>query len=115
MKFVESIDKIQRNCLWTSTEEKRRMPLIAWDQVCKPIKEGGLGIRKIRSMNKALLAKQGWRTYHNDKEWSTIWKHKYLFNVNSLADFLSSPDVLYPSAIWGVVQGTKNTLRKACF
>ena len=37
MKFAESIDKIQRKFLWTGTEEKKRMPLIAWDQVCKPI------------------------------------------------------------------------------
>ena len=32
----------------------------------------------------------------------------------SLADFLSSPHVLSPSAIWGVVQGTKNILGKGC-
>ena len=64
------------------------MPLFAWDQVCKPISEGGLGIKKIRSMNKALLAKQGWRTYHDNKEWSTIWKHKYLFNVDYLPSSL---------------------------
>ena len=90
------------------------MPLFSWDQVCKPIREGGLGIKKIRSMNKALLAKQGWRTYHYEKEWSNIWKNKYVFNVNSLADFLSSPDVLYPSAIWGAIQGKMNTLGKGC-
>ena len=65
-------------------------------------------------MNKALLAKQGWRTYHDNKEWSTIWKHKYLFNVNSLPDFLSSPDVIHPSTIWGAIQGTKKTLGKGC-
>ena len=90
------------------------MDLIAWGQICKPIKDGGLGIGSIRSMNRALLVKQGQRTYHGDKEWSTIWKHKYLFNAISLSNFISSPDVLSPSAIWGVVQGTKNTLVKGC-
>ena len=88
------------------------MPLISWDQVCKPINEGGLGIRKIRSMNNALLAKQGWRVYHDFKEWSTIWKHKYLFNAEAISDFFSSPDVIHPSSIWGATQGTKKTLGK---
>ena len=65
-------------------------------------------------MNKALLAKQGWRVYHDDKEWSTIWKHKYLFNAPSLYDFISYLNFLSPSIIWGVVQGAKNTLSKGC-
>ena len=59
MKFIDTIDKIQRNFLWTCTEEKKRMALIAWDQIYKPIRDGGLGIRSIRSMNRALLAKEG--------------------------------------------------------
>lgn len=30
-KYAEAIDKIQRNFLWTGSEEKKRMPLISWD------------------------------------------------------------------------------------
>jgi hypothetical protein len=98
-KFAEAVDKIQRNFLWTGTEKKKGMPLISWDQVCKPIRGGGLAIQKIRSMNIALLAKQGWRVYHENKQWSNIWKHKYLHNSVSLSDFISSPDVIHPSSI----------------
>ena len=65
-------------------------------------------------MNKALLAKQGWRVYHDNKEWSTIWKHKYLYNVPSLFDFFSYPNDISPSTIWGVVQGAKNILSEGC-
>lgn len=77
MKFANTIDKFQRNFLWTGTEEKKRTTLISWDQICKPIRDGGLGIRYIQNMNRVLLAKQGWRVYHDDKEWNVIWKHKY--------------------------------------
>ena len=65
-------------------------------------------------MNKAILAKQEWRVYLDNKEWSTIWKHKYLFNAPSLSDFLSYPNVLSPFAIWGVVQGAKNIFSEGC-
>ena len=54
-KFVDAIDKIKIYFLWSSTEEKKRMALIAWENVCKPKIEGGLGIRSIRSMNKAFF------------------------------------------------------------
>ena len=52
--------------------------------------------------------------YHDNKEWSTIWKHKYLFNAKSLPDFFSAPDVIHPSSMWGFVKGTKKTLGKGC-
>ena len=113
-KFADSIDKVLRNFLWTGTEDKKRLPLIAWDMVCKSVKEGGLGIRKIRSLNKALLAKQGWRVFHENKEWSIIWKHKYLLNSASLPDLISTPDISHPSAIWGAVQETKKILGEGC-
>ena len=90
------------------------MTLIAWDLICKPTLDGGLGIMSVRSMNKALLAKQGWRFYHEKKEWSTIWKYKYRFNAPSLSNFLSYHNVLSPSTIWGAVQGAKNILIKGC-
>ena len=65
-------------------------------------------------MNKALFAKQGWRVYHDNKECSTIWKHKYLFNAPSLSNFFSYPNVIFPSAIWEAVQGSKNILSEGC-
>ena len=61
-------------------------------------------------MNKALLAKKGWRADHDDKEWSSIWKHKYLYNAPSLSGFLLYPNVISPSTIWGAMQGAKTIL-----
>lgn len=44
-KYADSLDKIQRNFLWSGSEEKKRMDLISWDQICKLINDSGLGIR----------------------------------------------------------------------
>ena len=46
-KYVDSLDKIQRNFLWSGTEEKKIMALIAWDHICKLIRDAGLGIRTV--------------------------------------------------------------------
>ena len=90
------------------------MSVIAWNKVCKCKKEGGLGIKIIRSMNKALLTKQGWRIHHDDKEWSSIWKRKYLYLAPSILDFLTYPFISFASAIWNFVQGAKHILNKGC-
>ncbi|KAL0294292.1 UNVERIFIED_CONTAM: hypothetical protein Sradi_6894300 [Sesamum radiatum] len=43
----------------------------SWDQVCKPQVQGGLGIRRVRHMNLALLLKQVWRILQEDP--TSIW------------------------------------------
>lgn len=58
---LESLDRASRNFLLGSTNEQRKQHLLSWKKVCLPKREGGLGIRASEEMNKALLAKIGWR------------------------------------------------------
>ncbi|KAL0278008.1 UNVERIFIED_CONTAM: hypothetical protein Sradi_7304600 [Sesamum radiatum] len=44
---------------------------VAWDQLCKPKAEGGLGIRSLIITNQALILKQLWRILQNDG--TSIW------------------------------------------
>lgn len=63
--MLNNMDKISRSFLWGSTTTHRKQHLIAWKRVCRPKGEGGLGIRRPHGMNKALLAKLGWRLIVN--------------------------------------------------
>jgi len=76
--ILNKLDSISRSFLWGSTMEKRKQHLIAWDRVCLPKHDGGLGIRCSTQMNKALLSKIGWRLLHDDVSlWSKILRSKY--------------------------------------
>ena len=59
---------------------KKKLNLINWEDVFKPKEKGGLGVRRIRDLNKALLAKIGWSLGENNTDWSKIMKAKYLSN-----------------------------------
>lgn len=53
---------IQKRFLWNDDRDKRKFHLASWSQVCKPMAEGGIGIRPVRPFNIALLGKcfEGW-------------------------------------------------------
>eukprot|EP01018_Ginkgo_biloba_P021774 Gb_21499 [translate_table: standard] len=75
-----ALEGIQKSFLWSGAEDKRKIPLVTWDKVCSK-KGGGLGLRDLKTMNKALLGKLGWFVV---KESSSIWVKiltpKYLRN-----------------------------------
>ncbi|XP_059671014.1 uncharacterized protein LOC132316554 [Cornus florida] len=58
---AERIEKIQRDFLWGGKGEEFKYHLVNWEQVCKPLKFGGLGIQKLVPFNRALLGKWLWR------------------------------------------------------
>jgi hypothetical protein len=72
------IEKIQRDFLWGGLNDGAKFHLVDWDTVCSPISEGGLGIRKVRKFNQALLGKWLWRYAHEEGAWwRSVLEAKY--------------------------------------
>jgi len=57
--------------VWGWGTEGRKIPWMAWDKVCLPIKMGGLGVRDISIFNSILIAKWKWRL---GSEYGGGWK-----------------------------------------
>ena len=55
--LCDKLDKINRDFLWGSTTEKRKLHLVGWEKVIKSKEEGGLGIQSARAKKLALLTK----------------------------------------------------------
>ncbi|KAK4384352.1 hypothetical protein Sango_3069400 [Sesamum angolense] len=67
---LKMLERKMRTFLWQGPSGEGQAK-VAWDQICKPKAEGGLGLRSLIIMNQALILKQLWRILQNDG--SSIW------------------------------------------
>ncbi|XP_042483480.1 uncharacterized protein LOC122063840, partial [Macadamia integrifolia] len=67
-----------RNFIWSGDPETAKGVTVSWDSICKPKQEGGLGIRRLRDVNKAFLCKQVWNIRHSTSALSSIINARFL-------------------------------------
>ncbi|GAV92860.1 hypothetical protein CFOL_v3_36238, partial [Cephalotus follicularis] len=72
---VMECERVLRKFLWGGHGRGK----VNWADVCKPYMEGGLGIRNLKTWNKALLLKQIWGLLTEQSIWAR-WCHAYLLH-----------------------------------
>ncbi|XP_022015014.1 uncharacterized protein LOC110914533 [Helianthus annuus] len=78
VRVVKELEARMRNFLWSQDVSfNRGKAKVSWKVVCTPKYEGGLGIRRIGDMNKALMASHIWSiVMKRDSLW-VKWVHSY--------------------------------------
>ena len=80
----KKLDKLNRDFLWGDTSTKKRLHLLNWKTVTRPKSEGGLGIKRSRRRNLALLAKRNWELQlGSHSKWAHLLRSKYPSNRTS--------------------------------
>lgn len=101
---AKSMDKIIREFLWGSSEDKKKLYLLNWDTITQPKDLGGLGLQNTTLRNKAILSGFAWRVKHSRNSlWSSVLKAKYRNNLNDMTNRQSV------SRSWkNIIEGWKN-------
>ncbi|KAK4384012.1 hypothetical protein Sango_3100800 [Sesamum angolense] len=68
--IIKEMIKRLRTFLWKGTSSSG-YPKVAWEVVCRPIEEGGQGIKDIFALNRALMSKHLWAVIKQDR--TSIW------------------------------------------
>ncbi|XP_026442382.1 uncharacterized protein LOC113341884 [Papaver somniferum] len=76
-KFIQQVERVIRNFLWSGDAEIARKFVVGFPKVCCPLKEGGLGITSMAVTNKALLMKFWWCIRASNKKWARFLWAKY--------------------------------------
>jgi hypothetical protein len=77
-KVWKELVKIERVFLWAGLTKITKTCWVRWDVICRPKKEGGLGVRDLRLVNISLLAKWKWKLLsHDDELWKDVVVARY--------------------------------------
>ena len=103
------MDALSRAFLWGHDPTDRKMHMVSWEKICKPKRDGDLGLKKFGLMNQAMLARQYWRiSQHPQTLVSRAFKAKY-FPKNSIHDCSPKP---HHSWFWRSILSPKNNKLK---
>ena len=77
-KVLNSLDKINRNFLWGSTDLAKKMHMVNRKKVTKPRAKGGLGLQEAKGRNLTLATKLCWRMHnYRGAGWAEVLCKKY--------------------------------------
>ena len=92
-KVTNQLDCINREFFWKKLDTEKGLKLIAWDRVCRPKTQGGLGLRKIGVINKAFQDKLAWKIMTDEENiWVRIMRSKKYLKKHT---FLACPPEIY--------------------
>lgn len=109
---LESIKSLVRKFWWGGDANKPGMISLAWEKMCSPKSEGGMGFKSLEVFNLALLAKQAWRLMTEEGSlFSKVFKARY-FSTGSIMTSRLGPNLSFVwRSIWAGVEVLKRGMR----
>ncbi|XP_057513881.1 uncharacterized protein LOC130795689 [Actinidia eriantha] len=89
--IIQQVEKCNRTFLWGGTEDRRKIYLVAWKDICCPNSDGGLGLHDLNAFNKAMLGKNAGKIFNNHESlWVRVIRSKCLANGKTVWDKLAT-------------------------
>lgn len=115
MNLLNLLDRWIRNFIWARDIYTKKVVTVAWHRVCKPVAEGGLGIRNIKSINRAGRLKLSWEFMGSDSQWCHVLKARALRNDHPVRHHITSSiwagirdnlELIKTNSSWQIGNGT---------
>ncbi|XP_043703245.1 uncharacterized protein LOC122653468 [Telopea speciosissima] len=108
---ADAILKMERwigNFIWTGEADCSKVITVKWDNLCKPKREGGVGIRRLRELNLALIAKLAWTIRTDKSTFASFLRGRFVKKDGSLKNSVGSSTLLPGlQKVWSFVQSAE--------
>lgn len=84
------LEKWIRNFIWSGDINKRKLVTVAWNKVCSPLKEGGLGLRSLSKINEGANLKLCWELVQSNMQWAQFLRSRVLKKQTLISYHISS-------------------------
>ncbi|XP_012846407.1 PREDICTED: uncharacterized protein LOC105966395 [Erythranthe guttata] len=78
--IIQQIEQCMARFLWGSYGNQRRPHWVAWETICRPVGEGGLGLRRLTDVIDLFTYKLWFRFRAQDSLWARFLRNKYCQN-----------------------------------
>ncbi|GAU10944.1 hypothetical protein TSUD_112380 [Trifolium subterraneum] len=76
--IISTLESIFCHFFWGGSGANNKISWVKWESICSPRENGGLGVRRVKDFNYALLGKWVWRCLaEGDSLWCRLLKVKY--------------------------------------
>ncbi|GAU48962.1 hypothetical protein TSUD_406700 [Trifolium subterraneum] len=72
VSLIKNIEKDVKNFIWSGDVGKKKLVTVAWKKICRPFSQGGLNIRSLTCLNKAINLKLCWSLFHSQSSWAKL-------------------------------------------
>ncbi|XP_071688975.1 uncharacterized protein [Rutidosis leptorrhynchoides] len=106
--IIKEIEALMRGFLWCQGELSRGKAKVKWSTICLPKDEGGLGVKRLKEWNIALMVSHIWRLITNKHSLWVKWIHEYRLKGMS---FWDAPCVAGASVGWRKLLAIRGIVR----
>ncbi|KAJ0955349.1 putative RNA-directed DNA polymerase [Helianthus annuus] len=107
-RIINDLEDRMRRFLWAQGNGIKGKAKVKWKTVCLPKSEGGLGIRRIGDMNKALMVAHIWSLLVNRESLWVKWIHAYRIRDRNFWDVPVRNNITWS---WRKMLGLRQSIR----
>ncbi|KAA3467762.1 reverse transcriptase [Gossypium australe] len=104
--LCSKLETIMNGFWWANNKSSRGIRWSCWDTLCLPKCDGGMGFKNLYMFNKALLAKQVWRSSSTSLSLSSCFKSQLvLYPSFTWRSICNARDLISDGMVWRVGSG----------
>ncbi|GJY53051.1 RNA-directed DNA polymerase, eukaryota, reverse transcriptase zinc-binding domain protein [Tanacetum coccineum] len=81
------VDKLLKNLVWAKADSSKGIASVSWKEVCRPKNQGGLGLKSLKVMNRALMVKHLWYIASRKESLWVKWLNVYRDSVRRFVGY----------------------------